>query len=334
MPSTKYQHFCLTIPNYDEGTLARLRSLTDGEARLSNRAKVTFIAFQQEVAPATGTPHLQCYVQLNVKKAPREFSQFIQDYFNNRYHTEGCRGSAEDNVDYCSKEDSRAPGTEPEVFGAYEPLAASPSGPGAGFRSDLLAIREAIDQGKSRAELVDDHFEMFARYDKFLSSYILDSRQRRVLQELKNETSGTTLRPWQEDLLRLVNAPPVPRRVSWWWESIGNVGKSFMARHLELHHASVTLQLMKKADMIHLLSKRIFDTQCVVFDLTRSSEDGSVKVVYEVAEMVADGKLCSGKYDSTSFRFKPPHVIVFSNYAPDLATMSADRWDVHNIVSV
>ena len=322
----------MTVNNYDFVILEKLRTL-NGKS-INNRAKVTFVAFQQEIAPDTGTPHLQCYVQLNAKKLPRDFSSFVERYFGTRYHTEGCRGSAEDNVDYVSKEDSRKPGTEPEVFGTYEPLAASPQGPGAGFRADLAALRAAIDDGKSRAELIDEHFEMFVRYDKFLSSYILESRQRKLLQELRTTTSGTTLRPWQEDLLRLVTADPVPRRISWWWEQIGNVGKSFMARHLELHCDAITLQLMKKADMIHLLSKKILDSRCVIFDLTRSSEDGSVKVVYEVAEMVSDGYLCSGKYDSTSLRFKPPHVIVFSNYEPDRSTLSADRWDVHHITSV
>jgi hypothetical protein len=321
----------MTVNNYDSALLEKVRTMVN--ININNRAKVTFVAFQREVAPNTGTPHLQVYVQLNAKKLPRDFSSFIERYLGRRCHTEGCRGSAEDNVDYVSKEASRAPGTEPEVFGTYEPLAASPQGPGAGFRTDLAALRAAIDDGKSRDELVDEHFEMFVRYDKFLSSYILQSRQRKILQELRSMTSGTTLRPWQEDLLSLVTAPPVPRRISWWWESIGNVGKSFMARHLELHHGAITLQLMKKADMIHLLSKQILDRQCVIFDLTRSSEDGSVKVVYEVAEMVSDGYLCSGKYDSTSLRFKPPHVIIFSNYEPDRSTLSADRWDVHHIAT-
>jgi len=54
-------------------------------------------------------------------------------------------------------------------------------------------------------------------------------------------------------------------------------------------------------------------------------------VVYEVIELLHNGYVCSGKYDSKSFRFAPPHVFVFANFAPDETTLSADRWKITNI---
>ena len=138
---------------------------------------------------------------------------------------------------------------------------------------------------------------------------------------------------WQQDLANAVMLTPQPRRISWWWEAQGNVGKSYMARYLSLHCDAVVVTAMKKADMLHLLTKTLSGARCVCFDLTRTTEDGSVSVVYEVLEQLSNGFICSGKYDSTSLFLQPLHLIVFSNFAPDRSTMSADRWDVHHIAT-
>lgn len=106
-----------------------------------------------------------------------------------------------------------------------------------------------------------------------------------------------------------------------------------MARYLALHCDGVVVTAMKKADMLHLLTKTLSGARCVIFDLTRTTEDGSVSVVYEVLEQLSNGFICSGKYDSTSLFVQPLHLIVFSNFAPDRSTMSADRWNVHHIAN-
>ena len=41
-----------------------------------------------------------------------------------------------------------------------------------------------------------------------------------------------------------------------------------------------------------------------------------------------------GKYDSDSFNFSKKHVIVFSNYAPDMSALSADRWKIVHLVGL
>tara|TARA_B100001769_G_C21896689_1_gene484325 strand:- start:405 stop:734 length:330 start_codon:yes stop_codon:yes gene_type:complete len=107
-----------------------------------------------------------------------------------------------------------------------------------------------------------------------------------------------------------------------------------MARHLALHCEGVIITAMKKADMLHLLTKTLSGARCVAFDLTRTTEDGSVQVVYEVLEQLSNGFVCSGKYDSQQLWVQDLHLIVFANFAPDRTKMSEDRWDVHHINSV
>jgi len=330
MPVRRYPHYAVTVNNYTAEHIALLTHIVNKS--VNNRTRVTFACFQEEIAPSTDTPHLQCYIQIGNKMAPKDFTQWLQGYLMVGCHVEGCRGSAEDNVDYCTKDESRKADTAHVVTGKYVALPAVDSTQGQ--RMDLEAVRTAIHDGKSLAELHSEFFEAFAKYDRFLTKYWTDFQNSNMTKQLIESTSGTTLRPWQQSLLALCTSSPRSRVVQWWYETTGNVGKSFMARHLALHHEFVVVQMMKKADMIHLLSKSITTTRGVVFDLTRSSEEGAVKVIYEVAEMLADGYICSGKYDSTALRFMPLHIVCFANYAPDLNAMSRDRWDIHHVATL
>ena len=150
--------------------------------------------------------------------------------------------------------------------------------------------------------------------------------------ELAEQSSVVKLRHWQQELVDATLAEPHPRAVMWWWEPLGNAGKTFLARHLMFHHKAVLVQLMKKDDMLHVLSKSITaKTRIVIFDLVRTTVEDGYDVVYQVMEMLKDRLLCSGKYSSVSMHLKPLHVIVFSNNMPDLTKMSADRWIVKKI---
>lgn len=101
------------------------------------------------------------------------------------------------------------------------------------------------------------------------------------------------------------------------------------------HHNAVLVQMMKKEDMLHVLSKSITaKTRIVIFDLVRTTVEDGYDVVYQVMEMLKDRLLCSGKYNSTSMHLKPLHVIAFSNNEPDLTKMSDDRWLVKKIPTI
>lgn len=159
-----------------------------------------------------------------------------------------------------------------------------------------------------------------------------DVRYSDMHMELAEQTSVVNLRDWQKELVDATHAEPHARAVMWWWEPVGNAGKTFLARHLMFHHDAVLVQMMKKEDMLHVLSKSITaKTRIVIFDLVRTTVDDGYDVVYEVMEMLKDRLLCSGKYNSTSMHLKPLHVIAFSNIEPDTTKMSADRWIVNKI---
>lgn len=68
--------------------------------------------------------------------------------------------------------------------------------------------------------------------------------------------------------------------------------------------------------------------EVVIFCCPRNSEG---YISYDALEQVKDGMFFSGKYESEMVLFNNPHVIVFANFAPDLAKLSVDRWKIVNL---
>ena len=80
---------------------------------------------------------------------------------------------------------------------------------------------------------------------------------------------------------------PANRVVNWFWEPTGATGKSWLARHLALHHNAVHVQMMKRDDMLHVLANRIKTTsKIIVFDITRTTVVDNPLMIYEILEMI------------------------------------------------
>lgn len=145
------------------------------------------------------------------------------------------------------------------------------------------------------------------------------------LQTVRDPLDGKELRPWQADILEIVRTDPDDRTIHWYWETVGNVGKTSLCKHLVLKHDAQMLN-GKKADMAHALRD---DIRVVCIDLARTSESYAP---YEAIEQIKNGLIFSGKYDSRTKVFNPPHLFVFANFPPDQAKLSADRWHIVHIV--
>lgn len=94
MAQKEFRHFCFTFNNYNK---------VDWEQVLIqavNKLEINYIIAGKEIAPSTGTPHLQGYVQLSKKKY---FTTIIKHLPG--LHITPCLGSSQDNVNYCYKVD-------------------------------------------------------------------------------------------------------------------------------------------------------------------------------------------------------------------------------------
>ena len=108
--SSRCRYYCFTLNNWTDLELVNIRGAVEREA-----AGVTCLAFQFEIAPGTGTPHLQGVIAFKHPVTLRGVKGKVPGL--DRSHLEAMRGSWEAAQAYCNKVESRAEGTDPEFFG-------------------------------------------------------------------------------------------------------------------------------------------------------------------------------------------------------------------------
>lgn len=187
---------------------------------------------------------------------------------------------------------------------------------GQGTRNDLIIAKSKI-LGKRRAS------EMFFD-DEIISTVAKHTRWCRTIFALK--PTPPRAQPPTSFLWKLVepivNSEPDRRTIHWFWDNLGNVGKSEVATYITSNYEGVTVN-GKRADIIHG-----YDNQpVVVFDLARDEQF----VSYAAMEAFKNGRDFSPKYES-GFKWWPvPHVIVFSNFPPNLTKLSRDRFKITHL---
>lgn len=250
-----------------------------------------------------GTYHFQAYTEFNKPLRLAAIKKLWP-----RCHAEPRRGTAESAIAYCSKTDSRIAG--PWIYGIRVLQ---------GKRLDLDDYRDAVKRGATDAELIMEHAAAHAKYPRFAGQV----RRAMATEALKDQTLDR-LSIWQECLAAIVDGEPDNRKIEWWWDELGKVGKTAMARHLiATKHAFYSVG-GKHADILYA-----YEGQTIaIFDFPRSAEEF---VCYSVIETLKNGIATISKYESTTFLFPIPHVIVFANFEPDRSKLSADRWKVHRI---
>lgn len=80
--------WCWTMNNWTDDDLAEVIILSDD---------TQYLVCGFEVAPTTGTPHLQCYCFFKHQKTGKRFSE----YFTKKHHIEKAQGTPEHNRNYC-----------------------------------------------------------------------------------------------------------------------------------------------------------------------------------------------------------------------------------------
>lgn len=132
---------------------------------------------------------------------------------------------------------------------------------------------------------------------------------------------------WQKNIKDLITSSAVDRNLWWYWESVGNIGKTVFTKHLCLKHDALMLSGASK-DIKHGVTDWIHShghLKIAIFDLTRTSEEF---ISYQALEEVKNGMFFTTKYESKMVLFNKPHIIVFANFPPELWKSSMDRWKV------
>lgn len=269
---------------------------------------VSYCCWQVE-AGEEGTAHIQAYVCMGKKKRMSSLKNWLQ-----RAHFEVARGSPLQNKVYCSKEEGRIEG--PWEYGELPG--------GAGSRTDLKAFRETVlTEEMSLHEMYSRFPDVVAKYKDFARTTHAHGR---VLRWEQKVGTFTPRRGWQSELKVVLDGEPDTRTVHWYYETTGNVGKSYFARHYRSPDGrrGYIVTGGRHLDIYSAYS----DQRVVFFDWARDSEES---FPYRVIENFKNGYFLSTKYYVEERIFDPPHVVVFANYPPDRSKFSNDRWNVKHI---
>jgi len=143
----------------------------------------------------------------------------------------------------------------------------------------------------------------------------------------------TDLRPWQQQIVDDIVLQPIPdpRKVYWYWETVGKVGKSDFAKYLVLKHNALFCDGGKKSDLVNLVFNNDMDRcNLIVWDLPRCNLGA---ISYAALESIKNGLVCNTKYETGTKVFNPPHIIVFANEPPsEPEKLSKDRWVITEII--
>lgn len=135
---SRSRHFCFTLNNYSADAECKLKALD-----------CRYLIYGKETGES-GTAHLQGYVSF--VKALR--FNLVKKLLPAGCHIEAAKGSAQQNTDYCSKDN--------DVF-------TKGIMPAAGARNDIKEFVKLIRSGKTDNQLIDENPGYCARYTRFIT---------------------------------------------------------------------------------------------------------------------------------------------------------------------
>lgn len=277
--------------------------VSDEPLRLHTRYAIA----QIEQCPASQRLHAQWYAQLQKPMRGTGFLAAVPIFAGS--HFEECRGTAEQNRAYCSKEDSK-------VFGPVEVGQLCEQGK----RTDLDRFTAMVMEGASNAEI--------AR--AFPKTYLLHGGKVATLRAaIQTRPRDTAFQPrqWQQDLIDRIKMPADDRSIIWVLDSQGGRGKSRLAYHMYCEYGAQVLE-GKVADMAFMVEE---DTKVVIFDVSRAAAEHS-EHLYSMAEKIKNKMVISTKYASCQKVFTHNvHVIFFANMHPKEGMWSQDRVTLINL---
>ncbi len=268
---------------------------------------------QLEQCPLTGRFHLQGFLCL-----PRAQRLSFVKGIHATAHWEIARGSLEQNEAYCTKEESRVPGSAPTTWGERPENRQ-------GQRTDLEAATALLKATggtvlQRMKRCAEEYPGVVAKHHKGLE-YVA-----RLTTPVLEIPAPTQWREWQSSLLAYLESEEAiadDRTIVWVTDPAGGMGKSTLVRFLVANAGAILLN-GKIADMAHAYNSE----PIVLFDVTRTQLE-HMDHLYSFAESLKNGIIFSTKYESGMKIFKSPRVVFFANTTYTRGKWTEDR--VHEI---
>jgi len=313
----KARRWAFTWNNYTDEQVTVLKGLSAD--------KVDYLIFGFEIAPETGTKHLQGYVEFASPMAVSTVKSRLDPVKKGKsvIHVEKCEGTRDQNLDYVRKAETKDP-EKLDDDGNILIIEVAHNVREPGKRTDWHACVEAIREKPEFETVVDLYPEIAIKYHAGVEKIIRSTKQKKMMEQMRDDYEHAKLRPWQEQLIAEVQKKADGRKIIWYYDEIGNSGKTWVSKLLYVNHGAAYFTNGKNADITFAYGGE----PIVIFDFSRSNEDS---INYGVIESVKNGIMFSPKYEARTKMFSSPHVIVMANFKPAHGKMSEDRWDIRTL---
>lgn len=164
----------------------------------------------------------------------------------------------------------------------------------------------------------------------FISNMDFQSFRDKLKQKTLDEFKDVKWKDWQVEILNILKEKPDNRKIYWYWEETGNVGKSYLCKYIALTN-NIIIAEGKMGDIFNQINNCLdkgVAPNIILMDVPRSSMNF---INYTMIEKVKNGLIYSGKYEGGQCIFPYPHVIIFANEEPDYTALSQDRFIVKKI---
>ncbi len=138
-------------------------------------------------------------------------------------------------------------------------------------------------------------------------------------------------RPFQKEILGLLDGETDERKIRWYYDKTGNIGKSYLIKYICIKYTGVIIGDGKKQDIFNQINTSIDNgiiPQIIILDIPRHNKD---YINYGCIEQIKDGCIYSGKYEGGQCIYDYPKVLIFSNDLPELYKWSKDRYFIKNL---
>jgi len=136
---------------------------------------------------------------------------------------------------------------------------------------------------------------------------------------------------WQLEIEKIVtDSEPDGRTVHWYYDKIGNNGKSAFCKYMFIKHNCMVIRGGKMSDVVNIVYNTDMDkVPALIIDIPRKNGNS---ISHAAIECILDGMITNTKFETGCKCFNPPHVIIFSNFPPESKKdFSIDRWHITNI---
>lgn len=135
---------------------------------------------------------------------------------------------------------------------------------------------------------------------------------------------------WADEIEQLYLRKPEKRIIYWYWDSVGNLGKSEFSKYMAATYGVTVVQSCKSADILTCIETKL---KMLILDFPRDSRPGTYFPAIAIEQikngMITDAKL---KKKARCLLFNSPHIVVFANEPPDMqGRLSSDRLIVKEI---